>query len=62
MPDDLIKRARQDRSQINMQESYEVRYWTRHLGVTEEQLVAAVEKVGNSALSVRKELGIKNID
>jgi Protein of unknown function (DUF3606) len=54
--DDLKKKGPQDRSKINMHEDYEVRYWTKELGVTREQLQRAVEKVGNSAAAVRKEL------
>jgi len=37
-----------------MHEDYEVKYWTKHLGVTREDLV---HKVGNSAKAVEKELG-----
>ncbi len=40
-----------------MNEDYEVKYWTHHLGVSREELQQAVEKVGNSAAAVRKELG-----
>lgn len=54
--DDLKKKGPQDRSKINMHEDYEVRYWTRELGVTREQLQRAVDEVGNSAAAVRKEL------
>jgi hypothetical protein len=45
---------RSDRSKINMHQDYEVKYWTKHLGVTREDLV---HKVGNSAKAVEKELG-----
>jgi hypothetical protein len=41
-----------------MHEPYEVKHWTRALGVSQEQLQTAVDKVGNSAAAVRKELGI----
>ncbi|BEV43965.1 DUF3606 domain-containing protein [Afipia carboxidovorans] len=57
MADDLSKKGQQDRSHINMSEDYEVKYWTHHLGVTRDELRQAVEKVGNSAATVRKELG-----
>lgn len=56
--DNLDKRGQPDRSRINLGEDYEVKYWTKHLGVSREQLVMAVEKVGNSAAAVRKELGL----
>ena len=54
--DDLQKKGAADRSKINMSEDYEVKYWTRELGVSKEQLQKAVDKVGNSAAAVRKEL------
>lgn len=57
MADDLKKRAQPDRSKINMHEAFEVKYWTKHLGITRDQLAATIEKVGNSAAAVRKELG-----
>jgi Protein of unknown function (DUF3606) len=57
MPDNLSKKRQPDRSKINMNEDYEVRYWTKHLGVSKEELQKAVDKVGNSAAAVRKQLG-----
>jgi hypothetical protein len=53
---DLSKKESPDRSKINMHESHEVKYWTRELGVNRDQLQKLVDKVGNSAASVRKEL------
>jgi len=53
---DLKRQGPQDRSKINMQEAYEVKYWARALGVSMEELQKAVDKVGNSAAAVRKEL------
>lgn len=57
MSDDKSKRGQPDRSFINMHEDYEVKYWTKHLGVSREELQRAVDKVGNAAAAVRKELG-----
>ena len=57
MVDSLLKRGRPDRRLINMQEDYEVKYWTKHLDVSREELQRAVDKVGNAAAAVRKELG-----
>ena len=54
--DDLKNRGQPDRSKINMHEDHEVRYWTKHLKVSKEELQKAVDKVGNSATAVRKEL------
>jgi hypothetical protein len=57
MADDLKDRGAQDRSQVNVQEDYEVRYWTQKWGVSKEQLTAAVQKVGVSVDAVAQELG-----
>ena len=56
--DNLTKRDQPDRSKINMHEDYEVKYWTKSLRVSREELQKAVDKVGNSAAAVRKELGL----
>ncbi len=56
--DSLVKKGQPDRSRIHLSENYEVKYWTKHLGISREDLVKAVEKVGNSASAVRKELGL----
>jgi hypothetical protein len=56
MPDNLSKRSRPDRSKIAMNEAFEIRYWIKHLGVSKEELQRAVDKVGNSAAAVKKEL------
>ena len=57
MSDNKLNRGEPDRSRINLDEDYEVKYWTRHLGVSAEELKRLVDKVGNSAAAVRKELG-----
>jgi hypothetical protein len=44
------------RNNIAMTDELEVKYWTRHLGVSRDELQRAVDKVGNSAAAVRKEL------
>jgi Protein of unknown function (DUF3606) len=56
--DRLTKPVQPDRSKINMNEPNEVKYWTRALKVSKEELQKAVDKVGNSVATVRKELGI----
>ena len=60
MSDNLTNRVQPDRSKINMHEGYEVKYWTHALGVSKEALQKAVDKVGNSAAAVRKELGLSD--
>lgn len=57
MSDNKNDRGPQDASRINVHEVYEVRYWTKALGVSETELEALVKKVGASADAVRKELG-----
>lgn len=54
--DNLQNRGQPDRSKINMHEPDEVKYWTHQLGVSQDQLKKVIEKVGNSAAAVRKEL------
>ena len=53
----ITKVVKPDRSKINMQSDDEVIYWCKHLGVSPTQLQKIVEKVGNSAKAVEKELG-----
>jgi hypothetical protein len=45
-----------DRDRISLSEDYEVRDWTKSLGVSEERLREAVQAVGNSADAVREYL------
>ena len=59
MSDDMKKSGR-DRKEISLDEEYEVRDWTRSLGVTKEELAEAVAKVGHSADRVREYLANKN--
>ena len=54
--DHLTKPETPDRTKINVQSPTELRHWAHALGVTKAQLQALVEKVGNSAATVRKEL------
>ena len=54
--DNLTKREKPDRGKINMHEAWELDHWTRELGVNRSELQRLVDKVGNSAAKVRKEL------
>ena len=47
MKDDPNKRAA-DALKVNLSESWEVKYWTKKLGCTDEELAAAVKEVGAS--------------
>jgi hypothetical protein len=55
--DDLKKKDAADRSKINMHEHWEVKYWIKEFGVSKDELQKVVDKVGNAAAAVRKELG-----
>jgi hypothetical protein len=57
MADDTAKRDFRDRGRINIHEDYELRHWTKQLGVTPEKLKQTVEKVGVMATEVRRALG-----
>jgi hypothetical protein len=57
MADDTAKRDYRDRDRINVHEDYELRYWTKELGVTPEKLKQTVEKMGVMVADVRKALG-----
>jgi Protein of unknown function (DUF3606) len=52
----IIKTVSRDRSKIVLEQEDQIKHWMRHLGVTRDELARAVEKVGNSAAAVRKEL------
>jgi hypothetical protein len=56
MSDDKTKAHPQDRIRVNVNEQYEVQYWTKKWGVTPEQLRAAVQKVGPMVKAVAAEL------
>ncbi len=60
--DNLKKRGTPDRSKINMHEEFEVKSWTRELGVSRQKLQETIDKVGNSAAAVRKELSTGSPD
>ena len=57
MADDKTKQGPADSSRININEDYEVTYWTEALGVSKEKLEDAVKAVGPSASAVREHLG-----
>lgn len=59
MSDDTKNRGPADRSRINVNERWEVEYWTKALGCTEAQLRAAVNAVGVMTDKVRAHLATK---
>lgn len=54
--DDKSKTGSPDSKFINVNEDYEVTYWTEQLGVSKEELVAAVNAIGTSVSAVKKYL------
>lgn len=56
MSDDLNQKGPADRNRINVSEPWEVRYWTRELNCTEQQLREAVRAVGVMVVDVRRYL------
>ena len=53
---DITSNRPPDRSKINLANESEAKQWARQLGVDRNTLAKAVEKVGDSAAAVRKEL------
>ena len=41
---------------INTKDKYEIEYWSMKLGITPEELLKAVEEVGNSSIDVKKHI------
>lgn len=56
MSDDTTKRGGQDRGRINVNEDYELRSWSKKLGVTADELKAAVKAAGTNAKDVEAHL------
>jgi len=54
MSDDKSNRGKQDRMRINISEDFEVRYWSKELGITPDQLKEMVQQLGPSAATVRQ--------
>lgn len=57
MSDNLQDRGPADRSRINVNEDYELRYWVKKLGVSAYVLKKAVKELGPSAKAVEEKLG-----
>ena len=56
MSDDKSNRGNPDRQRINTSQDHEVRDWAKKFGVSEDELKAAVAKVGNQADAVQQHL------
>jgi hypothetical protein len=53
MSDDTSKRGPQDRNRIDVNEKWELQYWTKELGVDAETLKSTVQRVGPMVNDVR---------
>lgn len=56
MSDDLQNRGPRDRARVNVNEDWEVRWWCKEFGCTEQQLRDTVKRVGVMADNVRRAL------
>ena len=59
MSDNKNLRNSPDSQRINVNEDYEVQYWSKKFGVSKDQLVATIRRVGVMAEDVKRAL-IKN--
>ena len=56
MSDDLRKRGPEDRSRINVNEPWELKYWSKTLGVTPDRLKEVIRQVGTHTDDVEQYL------
>lgn len=54
--DDKTKTGSPDSKFININEDYEVTYWTKELGISKEKLEEAVKAAGTSVSAVKEYL------
>ncbi len=59
MPDDLKRIKPEDPKKINVNQQWEIDYWTKELSVSETKLKVAVKAVGPMVKDVKNHLGIK---
>jgi hypothetical protein len=52
----ITRRITPDRNRIDLDDPAEVRHWRKAFDASAEEIARAIEKVGNSAAAVRKEL------
>ena len=56
MSDDKLKVGKPDRDRINVNEPYELRYWSKKFGVRPVRLKIAVARVGKTAAKIDRHL------
>ena len=57
MADNLKRVGTQDDEVISTVQEHEIKYWSEEFGVSRQELLDAVNAVGNSAQAVREPLG-----
>ena len=57
MADNLKRAGTPDDELISTSQEHEIKYWSEEFGVSRQQLLDAVNAVGNSAQAVREHLG-----
>jgi hypothetical protein len=60
MADNLRQTGNLDDSRININQDYEVSYWSEKLGITPDQLRSAVAKAGPLVKNVREHLQLQD--
>jgi hypothetical protein len=58
----LAKKSSADRSKIDVEDADQIKRWTKALKVSRDDLLRAIEKVGNAAAAVKKELRTTAVD
>jgi hypothetical protein len=53
------RRAKPDRNRIDLSDEAVAKRWAKKLGKSQDEIAAAIEKVGANCESVRKELGVQ---
>jgi hypothetical protein len=56
MSDNLKERGPRDRSRVDVNESWELRYWSDKFGVSHETLKGVVKEVGDRSEDVEREI------
>ena len=59
MSDDLTRRQPEDPKKINIEQPWELHYWSKKLGTTKHELINAVAQVGPMVIDVEKYLAGK---
>lgn len=53
------RRPKPDRNRIDLSDAGVAKSWAKKLGKSQDEIAAAIAKVGDNCESVRKELGVK---